>query len=133
MQIAIVLLIVLVWWPLAVFSAMYILTTSALDAEVVMVLLRFGAIVSLVSLIPLLLISVFIMKYRSQLLGRRWMATKKLERKWPQLIGFREYTRLCYTDKLTFSDKLTRKKVRVKVLPYAIAFNAAKDWRDIVT
>lgn len=133
LKITIVLLLTVVWWPLFVFALVHTLSVSVSDFSSIADFASYGATYSAILLLPLIIASVFVMKYRSQLLGRRWMATPKLDRQWPQIIGFREFTVHCYRSKLKFSSDELSKKARISILPYAIAFGAARNWRDIVS
>lgn len=127
------LLVALIWLPLAIFSGLHVLSVSASSFEEVSLLFGYGIKFSLIFILPLGFLSLFVVKYRAKLLGRRWMATQKLNRKWPQLIGFKEYVGFCYRGKLNFASEDLRKKAKTSSLPYSIAFGYVEDVEKIVS
>ena len=126
------LLVLFIWWPLFVFSGLYLFTANAIEVSGFFDVVRAGAISTVIALVPFLFTSLFIMRFRAKLLGRRWMSTPRLMRLWPQMVGFREYCHLGEAGKLSYKDKAVEKKTRLRALPHAVAFGFKRNWRSIV-
>jgi hypothetical protein len=75
----------------------------------------------LIALVPMLLISFFLLKYRGKMLGRYWIMTDKYRRYLGQMDAFREFVRLTHKNKLRFESSDLRKESVALTRPYAIA------------
>ncbi len=69
---------------------------------------------------------------RGRIIGRDWIITEKLEKLWPQLVGFRQYIQLVEADKLAFHSSHLETMSKNDILPYAVALGYVKNWRNII-
>jgi hypothetical protein len=88
----------------------------------------FASAISLwaLSIIPMILISFGLLKYRGKMLGRHWIVTEKYKRYVGQMDAFREFVRLTHKDKLRFESKELKKESIALTRPYAIACGYVK-------
>ena len=128
-----VLLLFLVWWPVGLYWFMFLIESSASDFSSVQDFTTASAIITLALSIPLYVFSVFFVKWRAQLLGRRWMSTDRLTRLWPQIIGFRSFVKLTEKNSLKFDSEELQKSSSKDILSYAVALGFVENWREIVT
>lgn len=78
-------------------------------------------------LVPLLLISFFLLRLRGKLLGRHWLLTKSYRRYLNQLIAFKEYIRMTNKHILRYESKELEKETTLRTKPYAIALGYSRD------
>jgi hypothetical protein len=74
-----------------------------------------------ITLIPILFVGFFLLKYRGKMLGRHWIMTAKYRRYLGQIDAFREFVRLTHKDKLRFESSELRKESIALTRPFAIA------------
>ena len=72
-------------------------------------------------IIPMILVSFGLLKYRGRMLGRHWIVTDQYKRYVGQMDAFREFVRLTHKDKLRFESKELHKESVALTRPYAIA------------
>jgi hypothetical protein len=80
-----------------------------------------GVSLWLLMLLPMVIISFGVLKYKGRMLGRDWIMTEKYRRYLGQMDAFREFVRLTHKDKLRFESKELKKESKAHTLPYAIA------------
>jgi len=112
---------------IAVFDSGSADTTIVVD---VLILLGFS---TLVASIPFYAASVFIEKYHAKYIGRRWMSSSRLDRSWSQVLSFHEYVLQVSKQQVTYTSDDIQQKAERQVLPYAIALNIDKKWRDLLS
>lgn len=78
-------------------------------------------VVWLIMLVPIIIVSFGVLRFRAKLLGRHWLMTKKYRRYMNQIIAYKEFVRLTHKKKLKFESRELEKESRVKTKPYAIA------------
>jgi hypothetical protein len=123
----------LVWWPLFLFWFLSVLLASSSDISSIVDFIQVIAITSASLAIPITIASIFIVKWRARLIGRRWMSTTKLIRLWPQLMGYRHFVKLTERDRLKFETEKLKDESNKDILPYAVALGFIKDWRNIIS
>lgn len=80
-----------------------------------------GITIWLIFIIPMIIISFGLFKFRGRMLGRDWIMTAKYRRYLGQMDAFREFVRLTHRDKLRFESKELKKEAIALTRPYAIA------------
>lgn len=80
-----------------------------------------GLIIWLLMILPLLLVSYLILKYRGRMLGRDWIMTPKYRKYLSQMDAFREFVRLTHKGNLEFESKELYEESMAVTRPYAIA------------
>ena len=78
-------------------------------------------------IIPMIVLSFFILRFRGRMLGRDWLMTDKLHRYIGQLVGFREFVKLVHSGKLRYESKELEKICTLDTKPYAVAFGHVKE------
>lgn len=67
------------------------------------------------------------------IVGREWVATPRLIKSWPQIIGFRQYVKLLEVGKLQFNSAELEKKSAKDTLSYAVALGFVKSWKRYIS
>lgn len=105
---------------------------GATDFMVLGILLVAGFFISIYSFVPFYIASMILNYFRGRIVGREWIITPKLQKLWPQIVGYRQYIKMVENEKLEFSTKALAEVSKNKSLPYAIALGFVKNWRDII-
>lgn len=74
-----------------------------------------------IAIIPVVLASFFILRYRGRMLGRDWLLAKEYKRYLGQIDAFREFVRLTHKNSLDFDSKELHEQAKAQTRPYAIA------------
>jgi hypothetical protein len=131
--ISIVLILVLIYFPMALIITLIALDQGTVDFEIVFALGMTAFMMGLLFWLPLFGAAMFIYYLRGRVLGREWIITEKLHRFWPQLVGFRQYINLVEREKLEFATKDMKQTSKNDTLPYAVALGNVKNWKDIIS
>jgi Predicted membrane protein (DUF2207) len=83
--------------------------------------------------VPFYVASMLLCLLRGRIVGREWIITDKLERLWPQIVGYRQYVQLVENEKLEFQTEELKKIGKNDTLPYAVALGFVKNWRDLLS
>jgi hypothetical protein len=86
-----------------------------------------GILFWLATLIPTIVFSFFLLRFKGRMAGREWLMTKKFDHYLGQLEAYREFVRLTHKNKLRFESKALEKESKAETLPYAIALGYAKE------
>jgi hypothetical protein len=131
-KIMVLLEIILIVIPCASIFLVASLELGTIDPELLVasVLLTLRAV--LITSIPLMVFAMIIACMRGRILGREWIITEKLERLWPQIVGYKQYIQLVEGDKLRYNSTQLEKTIRNDTLPYAVALGYVKNWRNII-
>ncbi len=78
-------------------------------------------------LIPIIIVSFFILRFRGRMLGRLWLLKKTNRHYINQMIAFKEFVRLSNKNKLRFESDELQKESTVHTRPYAIALGFTKE------
>lgn len=133
MKISLWLIFSLIWWPILLFGFLSLLLASSSDVSSVNDFVHLAGITTAVLFMPITIASLFVVKWRARLIGRRWMSTTRLTKLWPQLMGYRHFVKLTEKNRLQFESKKLKDVSSKGVLPYAVALGFVKNWRDIVS
>lgn len=131
--ISILLEVVLIYMPMTISIALITLNQGTVDFEIVFALGMTAFMMGIFFWIPLYGAAMFIYYFRGRVLGREWIITDKLQRFWPQLVGFRQYINLVEQEKLEFATKEMSKMSKNDTLSYAVALGYVKNWKDIIS
>ena len=74
-----------------------------------------------IALVPLVVISFFLLRYRGLMLGREWLLQPSHMRYLEQIDSYRAFVRLTHSGKLRFESKELQEQSRQQTMPYAIA------------
>jgi hypothetical protein len=107
--------------PLTIIRFVQMLQSGEVDISAMTENICAGLLFWLMSLIPLCIISFFLLRFRGRMLGRSWLLTNNFKRYLGQLDAFREYVRLSHKDKLRFESRELKKESIAQTRPYAIA------------
>lgn len=80
-----------------------------------------------IAILPVMVVSFFMLRLRGRMLGRHWLLTAKFKHFMNQLIAFKEYVRLTQKGSLRFESKELQKEARLHTKPYAIALGIIKE------
>ncbi len=75
----------------------------------------------LMALMPLLIVSFFLLRFRGLMLGREWLLKPSFLRYIEQIDSYRAFVRLTHNGKLRFESKELQQLSREQTMPYAIA------------
>jgi len=100
---------------------MQMATEGEIDIDRVVQSIGSGVSLWLLMLLPMIVISFGVLKYKGRMLGREWIMTEKYRRYLGQMDAFREFVRLTHKDKLRFESKELKKESIAHTRPYAIA------------
>lgn len=132
MRVALLLTVTLVLWPVFLYWFLSLLTASTSDFASIQDFTVAGLIGSVAMFVPFYIFAVFFVKWRAQLFGRRWMASERLNRQWPQMMGFRHFVKLTEKNRLKFDSVELQEASSKDILPYAVALGFVDNWRQIV-
>ncbi len=107
--------------PLVSYRFMQMLNSGEVDVESLLQNAKSGLLFWIIALIPIVVISFFLLRFRGKMLGRSWLLTSNFKRYLGQLDAFREYVRLSHKEKLRFESKELKKESIARTRPYAIA------------
>jgi hypothetical protein len=82
--------------------------------------------------VPFFIAAVILQHARGRIIGREWIITEKLERLWPQIVGYRQYVKLVENERLEFQTEELAKMSKKETLAYAVALGFVKNWRKII-
>ncbi len=131
-SVALFLIATLILWPILLYWFLSLIESSTSDLASTQDFAITAAIASIAAFIPMYAFSVFFVKWRAQLFGRRWMASDRLNRQWPQMMGFRHFVKLTEKNRLRFDSEELQKSSSKDILPYAVALGFVENWRNIV-
>ncbi len=77
-------------------------------------------------MIPILIITFFLLKMRGKNLGRYWLIKQKNIRYLPQIVAYREFVVLAHKNKLKFESTQLKTKSLAETRPYAVALGITK-------
>lgn len=123
----------LVLLPLIVAATVNIIASGASEFSAIVDAIVFILIACVVTLVPVMGLSALLVLFRGGKSGRKWIITPKLKRFWAQVVGFRQYVQLAERDKLKFRTTQLKKKSYNDMLPYSIALDCVKNWREIIS
>jgi len=130
--VAVFLIASLVLWPIFFYWFLSLIEASTSDLASIQDFAMAAVIISAAAFVPLYAFSVFFVKWRAQLFGRRWMASDRLNRQWPQMMGFRHFVKLTEKNRLQFDSEELQKSSSKDILPYAVALGFVENWHSIV-
>jgi hypothetical protein len=81
----------------------------------------------LIAVLPMLIVSFGLLKFKGRMMGREWVMTDHYKRYLSQIDSFREFVRLTHKDKLKFESKELHKESIALTRPYAIACGFIKE------
>lgn len=126
-------LIVLVLYPFILVIVLTILREGASSFRVFTDLAYFFLYLSVISFLPLFILSMLLVGLIGRVNGRRWVASSKTKRYWIQVVSFRNYVQLVEKEKLTYNSPDLKKKILNDTLPYSISLRFVKNWQDIIS
>lgn len=124
---------VILYVPLVLLWGYQTLQSGTVDLVQLGMVLVLATIISSVFFLPFLIVGMILNYYRGSIVGREWMITPKLERLWPQIVGYRQYVQLVEADRLDFDNERLKKISRNDALSYAIALGFVKNWRKMLS
>jgi hypothetical protein len=133
LKIALALQIILVILPAIGLWILITLHEGTANIESLGLFLLISVTFCIVSIIPFMVVSMILNILRGRIIGREWIVTKKLERMWPQIVGYRQYVQLVESEKLEFQTSQIKKVSKNETLPYAVALGFVKNWRDLLS
>jgi len=77
-------------------------------------------------IIPIMIITFFLLKMRGKNLGRYWLIKQKNIRYLPQIVAYREFVVLAHRNRLKFESKQLKTKALAETRPYAVALGITK-------
>lgn len=132
-RISVFLCFVILYFPLALLWGYQTLQSGTVDLLQLVMVLALATIISSVFFIPFLIVGMILNYYRGSIVGREWMITPKLERLWPQIVGYRQYVQLVEADRLEFDNDRLKKLSKNSALSYAVALGFVKNWRKMLS
>jgi hypothetical protein len=96
-------------------------SAGEVDLNRIVLSIESGVTLWLIMLLPMIIISFGVLKYKGRMLGREWIMTQKYQRYLGQIDAFREFVRLTHKDKLKFESVELKKESIAHTRPYAIA------------
>ncbi len=119
--------------PLGMIWILGTLANGTVDFKVMVGFLTAALVLSGMFLLPFFITGMILFYVRGRITGREWIITPKLERLWPQIIGYRQYVRMVENERLEFNSKDLAQISKNDTLPYAVALGFVRNWRDILS
>ncbi len=123
----------LIYVPLLGVWTISVFLNGSSDFKVLGLVLLTAITACFVFIVPFICAAMLLHTLRGRIIGRDWIITDKLERLWPQIVGYRQYVQLVENDKLEFQTDELKKISKNDTLPYAVALGFVKNWRDLLS
>lgn len=133
LKIAILLQVLVFFVPLGLLWLLGTLNNGTVDFQILAGFVLAGLVLSGIFFLPFFIVGILLFYIRGRIIGREWIITPKLERLWPQIIGYRQYVRMVENERLEFNTKDLAQVSKNDTLPYAVALGFVKNWRDILS
>ena len=79
------------------------------------------------AVLPTVIVSFFLLRFRGAMLGRSWIMTDSMRHYLGQAASFREYVRLTQTNRLKFESDELQAEAKLQTRPFGIAFGYSKE------
>lgn len=112
---------------LLIFRLLQMLNDGEVELGLLLDSLINGLIFWVLCLVPLIIISFVLLRFRGKMLGRKWLLTKHSFHYLGQLDGYREFVRLVHRDELRFDSDKMKQESKAETRPYAIALGYVKE------
>lgn len=114
--------------PLLIVRLIQLLNSGQVEPDRLVQTIQSGATFWGLALLPLIVVSFFLLRFRGWVLGRNWVLTASFQRYLGQIDAFREFVKLTHKGKLRFESKELREHSIAITRPYAIACGFVKKY-----
>lgn len=133
LKILILLEMVLIVLPLFLFWTFIAVFQGTTDFSVLGVLMFMAVMFCIIFSVPFYLAACVLTYIRGRIVGREWIITPKLEKLWPQIVGYRQYIKFVENERLEFQSRELQKISKNESLPYAVSLGFVKNWRNLLS
>lgn len=113
--------------PLLMVRIFSMLQIGKIDIAELMMYLRNGLFFWIIFIIPSIILSFILIRFRGRMLGRYWLLTPQYLRYLEQFEAYREFVRLTHRNKLRFENAALKKESLLATKPYAVALGYSKE------